>query len=261
MPSGHGNGWWGDVPGRLQTHFEISRARSMPAKEEGRSIVARIRMPLPEGYPTYHRAIASSHPDVQFVVLERMEIAGNAVVEDVRVAGGATAGHLLEELKHSRGVRSVERIENAQNAAVYRLTIDMPPLSEILKELRLVTRFPVSFSGAEGRLLVVAPKGKVRTLLSRMLKIAPETRVEAIRSEVFEGPTGLLTPRQQEVFQVALSVGYWDVPRRATLADIALRLHVAKSSISETLAMIEKKLLHEIHESDLQLFDARTGLH
>ena len=229
--------------------------------KDSKPIVARIVMPLPPDYRSYHQGIAADHPDLQFVVLDRLEISGNAVMEDIHVSGGPTASHLVEELQSGRGVRSAEQIAAMGREATYRMSIDMPPLAKLLRELEVIVRYPVSFGGAEGRLLVASSKAKVRVLLSRMKKFAPDTRIESIRTDILEGPQALLTPKQQELFRLAMASGYWDVPRRATMTDIAERFHVAKSSISEMLATIEKKLLHEIKVTDEYLLDHRTAQH
>ena len=49
----------------------------------------------------------------------------------------------------------------------------------------------------------------------------------------------LLTPRQREVFEVASREGYWDVPRRINLTELAGLLNVAKSTLSNQLQRIE----------------------
>lgn len=53
----------------------------------------------------------------------------------------------------------------------------------------------------------------------------------------------LLTPRQMEVFEYALKNGYYDVPRRITLSELAEKLGVAKSTLSSQLQRIESGVM------------------
>ncbi|MDS0477684.1 helix-turn-helix domain-containing protein [Natrinema sp. 1APR25-10V2] len=54
----------------------------------------------------------------------------------------------------------------------------------------------------------------------------------------------LLTDRQREVFLTALDEGYYDVPRAASLTDVAARLEISKSTCSDILHRAEGKIAH-----------------
>ncbi len=55
-----------------------------------------------------------------------------------------------------------------------------------------------------------------------------------------------LTPRQREILLRAIDEGYYDFPRRITLSELAERMGISKSYLSETLTKIESKLLPEL---------------
>ncbi len=54
----------------------------------------------------------------------------------------------------------------------------------------------------------------------------------------------LLTPRQRYVFDTAMKEGFYDVPRRITLTELASVLDVAKSTLSAQLHRIESTVHH-----------------
>lgn len=56
-------------------------------------------------------------------------------------------------------------------------------------------------------------------------------------------PGGLLTDRQREALETALRLGYFEVPRDATLAEVASELGVDTSTASTTLRRGEARLL------------------
>lgn len=65
------------------------------------------------------------------------------------------------------------------------------------------------------------------------------------RSGEPERPGDGLTDRQREALRTAYELGYFDVPRRATLEDVASELDVASSSVSERLRRAQTRLLEE----------------
>jgi hypothetical protein len=60
-----------------------------------------------------------------------------------------------------------------------------------------------------------------------------------------EPPGDGLTDRQYEALRIAYELGYFDVPRRASLADVAAELDIASSSVSERLRRAQTELIEE----------------
>ncbi|MDP6324699.1 MAG: helix-turn-helix domain-containing protein [Candidatus Thalassarchaeaceae archaeon] len=57
--------------------------------------------------------------------------------------------------------------------------------------------------------------------------------------------TRLLTPRQREVFDLAVIGGYYDTPRRITLTKLADEIGISKSTLCEMMHLIEKHIIYE----------------
>jgi len=94
--------------------------------------------------------------------------------------------------------------------------------------------------GVEWRIL--APKREavenlVRTLRSRGLVI------EIVAIKTAKG-SGSLTDRQDRVLSLAYKLGYFEFPKKINLSDLAKKLGVAKSTLSEILRTGEEKILH-----------------
>lgn len=228
----------------LDIGLELSDMSASDAKDV---VVCRILMPLPSNYSSYHARLMANHPDYEFMILGRMEIGEGSLLEDISVKGPGIPEVLTEELKRGKGVKSVEFLGRSPDNQVhnYRLTIEMAPLARILKELQVLVRYPIPFQEPVAKILVVASKPRVRELLRRMKEIAPDTSIQAINTHRLEGSRGSLSARQLEVFRVAISAGYWEVPRRTSLTELAKRLGIAKSTLSGMLATIENKLMLE----------------
>lgn len=122
----------------------------------------------------------------------------------------------------------------------------------------------------EGRDLVVVPpirfdeRGRMGLTivgdgedLARLLEEIPdEIDVTVVEIGTYDrrGGTlaGALSGRQLEAVATAVAVGYYDVPRRASLADVADELEVAESSASLLLRRAERAVL-------TRLVDRRQG--
>ncbi|NHN61072.1 MULTISPECIES: helix-turn-helix domain-containing protein [Halorussus] len=60
-----------------------------------------------------------------------------------------------------------------------------------------------------------------------------------------EPPGDGLTDHQQEALRTAYELGYFDIPRRATLEDVADELDISSSSVSERLRRAQTQLIQE----------------
>ncbi|EQD61199.1 Bacterio-opsin activator, HTH domain protein [mine drainage metagenome] len=73
--------------------------------------------------------------------------------------------------------------------------------------------------------------------------MVPEATLEAVRHTDPTRASGRLTPHQEDLLKRAMAAGYFEVPRQITLTALSQRLGLAPSTLSETLAKVEKKLL------------------
>lgn len=104
----------------------------------------------------------------------------------------------------------------------------------------------------EGRLtfsLVMPSREILRTIIEDLRAVGTTVSVEQIRTgtvgedEPTDGIT--LTQKQQKALAIAIESGYYDQPRDATLEDLADKLDVTPSAVSQRLNAIERKLVRE----------------
>jgi hypothetical protein len=65
------------------------------------------------------------------------------------------------------------------------------------------------------------------------------------RDDESEPPGDGLTDRQREALRIAYELGYFEIPRRATLEDVAAELDISASSASERLRRAQTQLIEE----------------
>ena len=87
-------------------------------------------------------------------------------------------------------------------------------------------------------------QNKVRELILSFKQQSIPHRLISTRSIT----TRLLTPRQRQVFDIAIREGFYDTPRRITLTELADLLGVAKSTLSVQLQRIESTIIHTFSE-------------
>lgn len=58
-----------------------------------------------------------------------------------------------------------------------------------------------------------------------------------------------ITDKQREAIRIAVENGYYEKPRRATLADLAEQLDISRSAVSQRLTAVESKMIYKLVES------------
>jgi len=114
--------------------------------------------------------------------------------------------------------------------------------------LDLVVVPPVVYDDeAAMRLVVVGASEDIQAMLDG-LPDAIDVRVNAIGEFDERQPTlaGTLTARQSEAVDIAAELGYYDVPRTASLADVAAALGCAESTASNHLRKAESAVMTEL---------------
>jgi predicted DNA binding protein len=202
--------------------------------------ICRLRVPLPDS--AWVAQFSRENPEVEIEVVSRLDVGHHRSVSEV-LLHVAEAGSWAGALRALEGVDDVEQLESDATVIHLRVVHRTSEFVPIFRELRLMRRFPFVIRGGEASWVVVASESKIRALLARIRERAPEAVLESVRHTATEGRTGPLTPRQTELFRRAMAAGYFDVPRKITLTDLAAQLEMAISSVSEALAVIEKKLL------------------
>lgn len=116
---------------------------------------------------------------------------------------------------------------------------------EIPREHEVFFDFPVKGTG-DGELRVVMIGETNEVLQEALGDVPPEIGVTIERIGPYPERAGditaVLTDRQREVLDVALELGYYDVPRRATHGDIAAQMGITTGTVTEHLQKVESRV-------------------
>jgi predicted DNA binding protein len=205
-------------------------------------VLCRARVPLPEG-----RGLTSHiyrHPEDEVDVLDWLQLDGGIFVLEVRVRG-PTEESWERELKSNPIVERVEWLNHSEEGVHLLLTVKRMEFGfmPLFQKHRVMRRRPYSIRHGIASWVLIGPESRIRALLRELMVRVPLARVESIRP-LKAPPRGLpLTRRQEELFRKAIEEGYFAVPSRISLTELARRLGISKSTLSTSLATAELRLL------------------
>lgn len=176
--------------------------------------------------------------------MSRLDVGPSRSLTELRLQT-SDPGPWAEEVRALPHVEEVEELEKGPSGIHIRVVHRTSEFVPIFRELHLMRRFPFTIQRGEASWVVVAPEAKMRELLRLLKERAPAAAIESVRHSDAPGASGPLTARQADLLSRAIAAGYFEVPRKVTLTDLAKHLGMAPSSLSEGLAIVEKKLLKD----------------
>ncbi len=156
--------------------------------------------------------------------------------------GEAEPNAIVETLRANRFIHTVDAIVPSKGKILATLLVDHCRACHTLanSECFLTDATATEGGGLEWRLL--APRRtSVEALVTDLKARGIPVGLVALKS--VKG-SGSLTNRQERVISLAYQLGYFEFPKKINLSDLAKKLGVSKSSLSETLRTGEEKILH-----------------
>lgn len=184
---------------------------------------------------------AAAGDSVVVRVLLHVPCADGTAWEEVELTGAWAAA--VDRLRAQPGAREVSILESSPRRARVRLKVPTCPLAQAALSSGALPRFPVEArSGADLWPLVGEPTQNA-AFVAEMRRRGVGVEVLASREH---RSRWAMTRRQRDLLEVAIAQGYYEVPRRVTLTELARRLGVAKSTLSEALARGERHAMEEL---------------
>jgi len=200
---------------------------------------ARLLVDLPDG--PWIADVSREFPDAGFRVLTAVpgESAGFALVR----VSARDVDAVLSAMNSHDALASVSVMAREDGVATVRIETDTPLLLLAAKRSGLPIEMPLDIEDGVAEVEVTGEHERVAEMGRRLSDLGLEFEVERVRQRV--NPARLLTDRQRELLLAAVDLGYYDVPRRATLTEVAEHVGIAKSTCSETLQRVERTVVRE----------------
>ena len=230
--------------GRLPSQSMQERLRGLRLSTDlprtDRLFLASLRVRIPRNVWTGPFSLA--HPDVRIEALNRTEVAKDLSVSDYWISG-QPPGVWAREIQSYSDVTRIDSLAEVGDGCLYRITYRNPPVVYLYQRLRLPIQFPLRIQAGFLNWEVVARFSDFRTIIEHAREADPNLRVLSVRRRPLRSHLPLLSENQHQLLTQAMAAGYFAVPRGITLTELARKLNRSKSSISESIALIEKKLL------------------
>jgi len=210
------------------------------AGRDNRLLLATATVRLPDR--TWTGPFSRRHPHVVVEWLGGSEIGRGRMVADHWVSG-LPAGRWTREIASFPDVFKVEALTQVGDGCLYRVRLRPPPVVELYQRLEMPLPFPIHIHAGFVRWEVVARGREFAALLRFARDVDPGVRVAWTRAAPIRAHVPLFSPRQQTLLHRAIKAGYFAVPRRISLQELARQSNRSKAAVSEALALIEKKLL------------------
>ncbi len=202
-------------------------------------IEAVLRVVLPCSWVTE----ATQQPGVVVNIVEQKPTGNGRLQTLVEIdPGEVDPNGVVETLRGNRFIHGVEAIVPPKGKILATLLVDNCHACHELanSECFLTDATATGPGGVEWRIL--APKrSSVESLVATLTARGLEVQVLAIKS--VKG-SGSLTDRQERVLSLAYRLGYFEFPKKINLTELASKLGVSKSTLSEILRAGEEKILH-----------------
>ena len=218
--------------------------RRRTAQTATRSAADRLVVTLLEfelDHKTWTYRFSRAHPDLRLEVEKSTSVPENLTLADFDVYGPPGFDWTSEICRYA-DVFDVDRFQEIGEPDHYQVTLRRPPHLVIADDLRVLLRYPRTVQNGLYRCELVARLSRIRLLLRALRKISARVRLVRMGRRRLRSVFPIFSPAQRQLFRYALSLGYFEVPRRVTLTELAQRLGLSKSSVSEGLAKIEKRL-------------------
>jgi predicted DNA binding protein len=160
----------------------------------------------------------------------------------------------IRKMKRSENVVSIETTFRSQEAYWTRAVHEVGGQSiyETVLQSGCMTRLPIIIEGGVQNHVILAPS---RTAFSELLKILKSrfelVKIRRLRSTVTTTSQSTLTHKQAEALKLALYTGYYEMPRKSHLKDLARELGIKRVAMQERLRRAEKAILTEFAEEFL----------
>jgi hypothetical protein len=226
---------------RSGQRVRLERLRSGD-EEEGRSRIqlATLKIRIPRNLWT--GPFSSRHPAIRLEVLNRTDVTNDVSVSDYWISGG-TPGEWALEIGAFPDVLRVDGLAAVGDGCLYRIKYRNPPVIRLYRRLHLPLQFPLRIQAGVLTWEVVARHAEFQRVMEYARRTDAGVQVVSLKRRPLRSHLPQLTDSQHELLTEAMSAGYFAVPRGITLTELAKKLDRSKSSISEGIALIEKKLV------------------
>jgi hypothetical protein len=202
-------------------------------------IEASLRVRLPCSWVT----LLTVEHGASVSVVEQKSLGGGLLQSLVEIeTKGADPEALLQVLRRNPYVADVQAIIPSKGRLLATVQVRECRACDAVAESECFLTDATAAGGEGVEWHLLAPDRRaVQKLAETLTGRGLDVHVTALRSMK---TAGLLTDRQDAVVRLAYRLGFFEFPKKVSLTELAGKLGISKSTLSETLRAAEAKILH-----------------
>lgn len=211
-------------------------------------------------HPCWFVDLTEKNPDASLRTIRSVSIEGDRITNIVELRS-PTPEKDLEFIRRHELVKKVEIILKKKEAYILKVTSSYKALTLKILDKSGVTLLesPVSEEGKDKEILAASSYKDLKNLIDKWkeqkdwevkLKRKKHVETEKIKIDMFKtsgffdlaSAKELLTDKQLEAFELACKYGYYEIPKKITLEELAVRMGISPPTLAEHLRKAEAKL-------------------
>jgi|GEM_PF-3105165 len=132
-------------------------------------------------------------------------------------------------------------IETGPGVAIVRVRGPVPEGYRVIEDIAVAPLYPIVVTEGYLHVEYLLPEAEVSTFREALDRRGVHFTVEGVSSRYT--PEGRITDRQREVVSLAIELGYYELPRAISQAELAARLEVDGSVVNRILRRAERQLI------------------
>ncbi|MHA1265990.1 MAG: helix-turn-helix domain-containing protein [Candidatus Helarchaeota archaeon] len=200
-------------------------------------MIAKFEITLPQ--ELWVAVLSKKYPDITIEIMAMLptaDMVGNALFK----LKGQNLEKIVNEIRAHPSLIELYLISDNNTSKILNIKTKDPWLLISLLKSEVILKLPVIIQNGIATWEVLAPHEKIRKFNNLLSQNNIEFQLKSLKKYKQEPQ---LTARQTEVLDMAVTLGYYEIPRKITLTELANRLNIAKSTLSGILRRIDKRLL------------------
>ncbi|MFH1630922.1 MAG: helix-turn-helix domain-containing protein [Candidatus Aenigmatarchaeota archaeon] len=163
----------------------------------------------------------------------------------VDISGKIEIDTLKRFLKRSMSIKKFHILFSDTSKTILSLHFKYGPLSKIITRTDIHVKPPMTLESGYMLVNVVGEKNDLSTLLKELRKKRSLDVSIQRRAEMSHYNVPKLTEKQLRIMKAAIENGYYNVPRKITIAKLAKKLGISQSNLAEHLQKAERRIILE----------------
>ena len=183
--------------------------------------------------------ISKKHPNLAFKNISMLPLPddmGNTLVEVASVG----VKNLIEDLKKERNIIDHSIVLETQDHTLVNIKVEDPMVLKLLTKHHVIIDYPLMVQDGIAQVNLIGERKDIDGILTDLEKKRVNFKIISLGAQ--EDPHEILTGKQKDVLVKSLEKGFFEIPRKISLTDLAKEFDVSPAALSEMLRRLSKRL-------------------